>query len=302
MSLYRSQIGEAWTLKSAVDALSLSARCAGKPGWIWIAGFAYPTFLVYGWELVIQSLGVQVPNSFWVVDHLPAVMASLIDDNFDLPEVVFASTLFLLISLPLFRLAAGLARISSSTAQAMPYGTHERPKLKDVWRAGKGLTLSSCGLQVQVLLMFMFAATLCAGPAYFLMEGMGIESEFAQVCIGSPVLLLLAVYGVVLSTLIQLALHSLAQNRRGVASAMMHAWRLLRRDPWATMRTVAVDGVLILATASLAFVIRQTCLPLMLFLLGFTGVTRACYWAQAYRALGGLSPDDGTPGLEPEIS
>lgn len=243
-----------------------------------------------------------MPSKISVVDSLPTVMASLLDGNFDLPEAIILATVFLLASLPLFRLAGGLARVSSSTAQSMPYGTHERPGLKAVWNAGKGLALSTCGLQVQVLLMFILAATLCAGPAYFLMEGIGIEGEFAQVCIGSPVLLLLAVYGVVLSTLIQLALHSLAQNRRGVASAMMHAWRLLRRDPWATVRTIAVDGVLILATAILGFVITQTCLPLMLFLLGFTGVTRACYWAQAYRALGGLSPDDGTPGLVPEVS
>jgi hypothetical protein len=26
-------------------------------------------------------------------------------------------------------------------------------------------------------------------------------------------------------------------------------------------------------------------------------VTRACYWARAYRALGGLSPEDRVPGL-----
>jgi hypothetical protein len=32
-------------------------------------------------------------------------------------------------------------------------------------------------------------------------------------------------------------------------------------------------------------------------LTGFAGVTRAAYWARAYRALGGLSPDDGVPGL-----
>ena len=32
-------------------------------------------------------------------------------------------------------------------------------------------------------------------------------------------------------------------------------------------------------------------------LTGFAGVARAGYWARAYRALGGLSPDDGVPGL-----
>jgi len=301
MSLYRSQIGESWTLKSAVDALSTSARCAGKPGWIWIAGIAYPAFLVYGWELVIQFLGVPFPSQVNVLDPLPAVMAVLIDDNVDAVEVVILSTVFLLASLPLFRLAAGLARVSSSVTHSIPSHSLDRPGIKAVWQAGKGLTLTCCGLQVQVMLMFLLAAVLCAGPAFFLMEGIGINSEFAQICIGSPVLLLLAIYGVVLSTLIQLALHSLAQNRRGVSSAMLHAWRLLRRDAWATARTIAVDGVLILATWALTLVINLTCVPaLWLALLGFAGVTRAYYWAQAYRALGGLSPDDGVPGLVPE--
>jgi hypothetical protein len=39
-------------------------------------------------------------------------------------------------------------------------------------------------------------------------------------------------------------------------------------------------------------------LPLMwVAILGFAGVTRAAYWARMYRELGGLSPEDGVPGL-----
>ncbi len=58
--------------------------------------------------------------------------------------------------------------------------------------------------------------------------------------------------------------------------------------------------MLIVATAVLYFAISFVCLPLVPILLGFAGVTRAGYWAQAYRALGGLSPDDGVPGLVPD--
>jgi hypothetical protein len=35
----------------------------------------------------------------------------------------------------------------------------------------------------------------------------------------------------------------------------------------------------------------------VLLLYGFAGVTRAGFWARTYRALGGLSPADGVPGL-----
>ena len=302
MSLYRSQIGESWSLKAAVDALAQSARRAGKPGWIWIAGIAYPVFLVYGWELVIQYLGLRYTGKVVWGNSLPGVMAELMDDGASAPEILFFSSMFILVSLPLCRLAAGLARVCSSASATSGGEPERRPGLGTVWRAGEGLTLSTCGLQIQVLVMFFFAAVLCAGPAFFLIEQVGIDGDFMTICIASPVLLLLAVYGVVLSTLIQLALHSLAQNRRGIASAMLHSWRLLRQDAWATARTIAVDGVLIFATAIIMLVAGLTwfSVPISLLVLGFAGVTRAAYWAQAYRALGGLSPEDGMPGLAPD--
>ena len=38
--------GERWSLQRAVDALAESARCAGRPGWIWVAGLFYPSLIL----------------------------------------------------------------------------------------------------------------------------------------------------------------------------------------------------------------------------------------------------------------
>lgn len=310
MSFYRSEIGEVWTLKSAVDALAGAARRAGRPGWIWIAGIAYPTFGVYGIDLLLQGFinrrGFEEDDR-WRIDFgspgIGSVFLDLVGQG--VPEALVATTLVVLLMLPLYRLAVGLARVSSPRNWEMLSNEHGHPTLSSAWRAGKGMAFSSAGLHIQVLFMFLLAFVLCAGPAYFLIDTMRLHRGPLILFIASPALLLLVVYGVVLSGLIQLGLHSLAQNRRGVASALLHAWRLARRDPWATGRTMAVDGVLIVASMALSaliFVIAMaSCgLGFLLYpmLAGFVGLTRAGYWAGAYRALGGLSPDDGIPGLE----
>jgi hypothetical protein len=123
-----------------------------------------------------------------------------------------------------------------------------------------------------------------------------------------PIVLVLAGYAIVLSVLNQFALHSLAHNRRGVYSALLHGWRIMRNDGWATTRALLVDLIL-LTTIFLGWTAvfgiggtfgkpgHKLALAVNLVLTGFAGVARAGYWARAYRALGGLAPDDGVPGL-----
>jgi hypothetical protein len=125
----------------------------------------------------------------------------------------------------------------------------------------------------------------------------------------SPIVAILLIYWLAISVLMQLALHSLAHNRRGVGSALLHAWRILRHDVAATARAILVDVLLFLTIVAIWRMVDGLIgdLPgggwltqlLKLLLVGFAGVARAGYWARAYRALGGLSPDDGVPGLAP---
>jgi hypothetical protein len=213
-----------------------------------------------------------------------------------------------------FRLTVGLARISPAEAWRAARGARRAPTLRATWRAGRGLTFACFGLWVQLAFMMVCAIGLSLGPALVverLMGGVAGQSVPGVLLFGlfvGPFVASLVIYTAVLSVLLQLALHSLIQNRRGVGSALIHAWRIARNDPWATGRAVLVDFVLwlsvIVLTTGVTMALAMTCILSWLVpvawiaLNGFAGVTRAGYWSRAYRSLGGLGPEDGVPGLQ----
>ena len=284
-----------WSLSRAIDALGDAARQAGPPGLIWIAGLVYPT-LSFGFGN-LGEVGLQVGEDSLRGDVRLTARSLLpyLDD----PGFWSGLALFIVFSPLVMRLVAGLARISTPSVWRERTATRRTPRLRDAWSAGKGRALSSLGLYLQLLLMVLIAAAILIVPPFFFLRGTGLSEE-------SPVFFLLLgpfiavwlIYGMMLSVVYQLALHSLAQNDRGVTSAVVHAWRIVRNDPWATARSVLVDLVLYLFQCGVMLLVF-TCvgIPLIVPLLGFAGVTRAAYWARAYRALGGLSPDDHVPGL-----
>ncbi len=218
-----------------------------------------------------------------------------------------------LVFLPCFRLTVGLARIGPARAWQAACGDRRTPRLRTVWAAGKGVTLAAFGLWLQLALMVTAAALLASLPIAALakvIEGPVGEAESAAL-VGAalvPLLLLLFGYVMILSVLNQFALHSLAHNRRGVYSALLHGWRIMRNDGWATARAVLVDLLLFVTVAMVWSIVTETGrffgksgadigAIVKLVLTGFAGVARAGYWARAYRSLGGLSADDGVPGL-----
>jgi hypothetical protein len=269
--------GERCTLRSSHSSLAEAARRAAYPSWLWLAGLAYPTLsvsLFIGWDVV---LGLRVPGD------------------------VAASSLYLpLVFFPIFRLIPGLARVSSPAFWEGALAAGRRPGWRSTWRAGRGLLRSSLALWLQVAALEALVLALSFGLFDWAAEH---ATTPVAVVIGGPVLLMMVCYALVLSVLYQLALHSLAQNRRGVASALQHAWRLARNDPWALVRATFVDLELSLVVFGLARLISNRTdeakaeVLLVAVLLGWIGVTRAGYWARTYRALGGLAPDDGVPGL-----
>lgn len=274
---------ERCTLRSAHTALAEAVRRAVKPRPIWLAGLCYPTLgllFIFGWQIV---LGTEVQNS-----------------------EPFAWLLAPLILFPIFRLIPGLARVCSPASWDRALEAGRRPGLRAVWRAGKGLTASSLALWFQVAVLELVVVLTAFGLFKWADNP---RFEFFSILIGGPVLLFILIYVLVLSVLYQLALNSLAQNRRGMASALQHAWRIARNDPWATMRATIVDlevWVVVLALTRLASLGTHPDPPAGIVLgfsclLGFVGVARAGYWARSYRALGGLAPDDGVPGLSAEL-
>lgn len=272
-----------WTLSRAMDALGAAARQAGRPGWIWIAGIAYP-----GWSAFELSFDSRLTPKGTLG--------------------VFEGIVLLVAWVYLVRLLAGLARIAhpQDWRRAAEPG-RVSPGLGQAWRAGRGLTLSTLGLWILLtgmLWVVVGAALLPVVAAFGMPRGAGHTAALVFALL--PLAVFLLAYATMLSILHQLALHSLVRNRRGVGSALVHAWRIARHDPRRTLHaflgelvlslSIYLLGSLIVITAG--FLLTPLAWFLGLALAGFAGVTRAAYWAQAYRELGGLSPEDRVPGLE----
>ncbi|MCA8981912.1 MAG: hypothetical protein KDC14_17915 [Planctomycetes bacterium] len=317
MSRFTGTPEDRWSLHAMLEQLGEAARRAARPGWIWIAGFLYPTIALLPGGLSLNVFSTDTFDGTASV-HFGAGTESTIGLGI---AAVFSIAFLLVFTAPFFRLDAGLVRLAPRAVWDRVGGDRGRPGLRDCWRAGKGLTFSVLGMFVSVGLLryaLLLLMLIPAGFAWKVMESLSAQGAgtILLAVLALPALAVLLIYNLLLSLLQQLALHSLVHNRRGVASALQHAWSILRRDPWAGARALtgevllaliflAVQGLAALlqlgASASAGSLIALFALALTLFvwlLQGIFGVTRACYWASAYRALGGLSPDDGVPGLE----
>jgi hypothetical protein len=307
---------ERWSLSRAIDALGDAAKQAGSPGLIWIAGIFYPS-LSLGLELSARHSIETSPIAHMAASAWSSLRQEpLAGDSMPLPAAVLVAMMLMLavglLFWPFYRLVAGLARIAHPPAWRAACEGKARPDLKATWRAGKGLTLAAVGLWIQMSLLLGVALLAFSIPFTVLVSSLELRPDdtgdlFVLGAVLGPLIAVLVMYMLALAVLLQLALHSLVHNRRGVGSALIHAWRIARNDAWATARTILVDLVLMLSILALWKIVEGPihALPggttlgwiVQLPLLGFAGVTRAGYWARAYRALGGLSPEDGVPGL-----
>jgi len=313
--------GERWPLARAIDALADSARRAGVPGWIWIAGVFYPS-LVLNFELVRGLLGIVQSTTGLEIPYagepggLFAVFGqrALTVGGSSIGARLLGTLVLLPVFALLYRMIVGLAKESDPGAwtaasdaprsSGVPARRPGGPSFRTVWEAGRGLGLSACGMWLLLLGMLLAAVVLLMAPLILALRLVGLESV-GPLVLGAllPGLVLVALYAIVLQVLNQLALHSLAHNHRGVGSALNHAWRLVRASPWSAMRATAVDFLLSFLLVATEFVLGRSLLPgglaalALVALSGFVGVTRAGYWARAYRALGGLSVSDRLPGL-----
>jgi hypothetical protein len=301
------------SLPRAIDALGEAARQAGRPGVVWIAGLVYPAVGIgagAGWHGTRPwfTSGSDAPVAIDMKGG--AVFDFLLQAYLPLFLLPFVAVVFL----PLFRLVAGLAKAGSAEAWRAAAGEHRNPTLASLWRLGEGLTFSTYGLWLQLVLMQIAAFIVLLAPILAATHPLGKVPENERIlallgigAIVGPFILLFGLYMLALSVLGQLALQSLAENRRGVSSALLHAWRIMRHDPWATARAVVAEVLLLVLTLGFVRFVGgivehvpggdTVTLILQIALMGFAGVVRAGYWARAYRALGGLTPSDGVPGL-----
>lgn len=312
MSRLLGPAGDRWSLARAIDALAESARAAGPPSTLWIAGLFYPGLFLnlgLGWRWLVVGTDMRGP-----IDESAAALEHWVPGGSRLFAgilAMFCAAPFLFpLLLPLFRCVGGLAALAVPPVWSEAAAGRKSPRLSDAWRRGQGLALSTGGLYLQMLLLVFAAAAVFLGPLVLVASVWHAASGVAAdtppplwlVFLSGPSTIVVACYALVVSVLLQLSLHSLALNRRGVASALVHAWRLVRQEPWAAARAVLVDGVLSAVVATIAMLLGAFGAWVAaiggLLLAGFLGVTRACFWSRAYRALGGLGPEDNVPGLQ----
>ena len=326
---------EPWPLSRAVDALGDAAKRGGIPGLVWTAGVVYPSLSI-SFELAqsmigtIESMaGINLPGGNV---GLGPLLAALGPSGFTFHlSTTGTLTMLLLLLVPflaLYRVVVGLARLSDPvlwdaesreryglvTVQAhvgkgVDVKTYEgrTVRLKEVWRAGKGLGPSGLGLWLVLLLLVSASTFVLLGVPIAVLQMLGLGG-WLPILVGVliPMLFVLLLYALVLQVVNQLALHSLAHNRRGVASALTHAWRLVRSAPASAARAAVLELLLFIVVLAMAHVpaaLFGSSVPvlghvLVVALFGFAGVTRAGFWARAYRDFGGLSAGYAVPGLK----
>lgn len=314
MSLIRGDTGAPESLPGFVNSLAAAARQVGSPALIWLAGLAYQMVVIGpGFGTVVLSrldpdrrVG-SAARSNDTLDSFTGVegmLRSLIDRG---PGGV-------LIAIPavigLFRLAGGLAAVASPEGWNRVIREDRPPALRSAIKAGRGITRSGLGLYLLFGVMVLTATLLFTGPPSLALRQLDEKAglTFATEVFQNLATGVLAVYGFLLTVLFQLALHSLAQNRRGVGSALLHSWRIARNDPFATARATVVDLVVYLTiwvmVAPFEFGFVKSLLPepgrmfLIIALIGFGGCVRCAFWARAYEALGGPSTwSEEEPGV-----
>ena len=325
--------GERWTLTRARDALSTGIWRALAPGMVWICGAFFPglqlkvtvleRLLAIGQDASTALRSDEADHTLSVLVDAGSLPLSFATPLPFVPTVTAQSwpmalgvlaglgLLVLGAALLVFRLNAGLAYVSAAHIWKRARGEGRTASVVAVWRAGRGLVHSVLGIWMALLTLFLVAGLLLAGPLVLGLE-LFSDRELLRVLFGSllvPVGAVLLMYLVLLGVLSQLALQSLARNRRGMASALIHAWRLVTSDPWASVRATLADLTLSLSLAIFtlgSISLLQTgglsqaglAAAILLLVSGIGGVARASYWAEAYVGLGGLGPEDGVPGLE----
>ena len=282
------------------DSLRSAGLRSGRPGTLWLAGFAYH-FLSFGWTfgLILAlpflgsmgfSFGEQVALQ-WGSNGLLLTVSS----NSGLGIVLLAP-----IALAMARAASGMARLAPKDRWDHAYPTQQGPRLRHAWREGKGGAFAATLLWLQVWLMMGLLASILILPLWTVLASFNLHhwSNITAAFMGAAVAITM-VYGFLLSILFQLALHSLVRNRRGVGSALLHAWRLVRNDPQAAIRATAMDAVLQLvsnALSSAVYFLNANLHPVHLVTIlaytmisGCLGCVRCLYWSQVYEELGGLT-------------
>lgn len=254
-----------------------------------LAGVAFEAMglaWVFGALAALTILGAIVDDQ--------AVMSNALARRLEIPSGVGALVFFALAA-PLIlvatRIGAGLARIAAPGA---PEG--RRATLRNAWRSGAAVQVSAFGIWLQIFGMMTSATMVLLGPLVILSYVVGPDTlgPFSGILSGLA-LTLTFVYGAELGALQELATASLVRHRRGVGSAVLHAWRLMKAQPGTSRRKAAGDFAARFAIVAVSLAVGGSAGPLwglaqFVVLGALFGAIRCHAWALLYPRIGGLEP------------
>jgi len=224
------------------------------------------------------------------------LVSDTVGSGIPIPGPVVATGLFLA-ALPLLlicsRIGGGAARLSIDPDPQRP------TTLLRAWTEGKGVQTSAAAIWCQIFGMMACGTFVLLGPLVALTALVGPETlgPFGVILSGLALVLTLA-YAAELGALHQLALASLVRHERGVGSAVLHGWRLMRARPEHMRRLAAAEFALraltLLAAGFASYLAGGPWgLAQLAILASLVGSVRCRAWALIYPRLGGLSATAG---------
>lgn len=254
-----------------------------------LAGIAYEAM---GLAWIFGALAALTILSLVVEDK--EVMSSALARRFAVPKGTSAIVFFALAApliLTATRVGAGLARMAAPGA---PKG--RKPTARNAWRSGISVQVSAFGIWLQIFGMMASATFVLIGPLVGLSLLIGPEAlgPFSGILSGLA-LTLTFVYGAELGALQELATASLVRHRRGVGSAVLHAWRLMKSKPSESRRKAAADFAARFAVVAGSLAVAGSMgsgwgLALFVAIAALVGSVRCQAWSLQYPRLGGLEP------------
>jgi hypothetical protein len=297
--------------------------------WFLLSGLAYQSVVLGGtfgvivfapvMDKALPGVGQAILDKMGRTLQVVPEVDSLLDQVMDMGVV--SGVLFVPFALLLFRLAAGLGNLSSQDHWDKARGKRPMPTLRAAWKAGRGFSRAGLGMWLLFPLMMFIATVFFVGPIHLFMGSTDLSGlRFLGTLTAGGLIALLMAYSFLLSILFQLSLQSLVRNRRGVGSAIQHAWRLVKASPRRVLRATAVDMALLLTTVMVHLALIYALpgsstsraglsapepnpvilqepsswigLPITLaiaILYAVMGCARSGFWTRAYFTLGGIS-------------
>lgn len=195
-----------------------------------------------------------------------------------------------LISWVCVRVGAGLARIASDGG-----GQGSGANALHAFRIGGRTQVSALGIWVQIAGMMASGTIVLFGPVALLSRatGGGLAGPLHVVLAGLAIAVSLA-YGAALGAVHSLSMASLVRHERGVGSAILHAWRLVRNRRATAGRMAFVEGASRVAILGLAILAGHRFGPwaglaVLVTFGALAGGMRCHAWSLAYPRVGGLS-------------